>query len=250
MNFSMQTLALPVTAKLADRYPQSLKVVALGDSLVYGFGDPEGGGWVERLRRQWMAVNDGGHVLYNLGIRGDRTFQVRERLGQEFRYRGELRNRVPDLIILSVGINDSARLGRPDGRSFTDFENFQREIHNLLDEAQQMCPVLFVGMVPVDETKMPFLDCFYFNHIDQFRCKEATKSACEARQIPYLDIFDLWMSRGETWRRSRLSSDGLHPNVQGYRSLWEDVANWHPIVQLSRDTEILPTRSVLGVNNT
>ena len=111
-------------------------------------------------------------------------------------------------------------------------EEFQSEISQLLDEAQQMCPVLFVGMVPVDETKMPFLDCFYFNHIDQFRCKEVTKSACEARQIPYLDIFDLWMTRGETWRRSRIGPDGLHPNVQGYRSLWEDVVTWHPIAQL------------------
>ncbi|WP_019502383.1 GDSL-type esterase/lipase family protein [Pseudanabaena sp. PCC 6802] len=233
----MLTLSLPSTARSADRYAQPLKVVALGDSLVYGFGDPEGGGWVERLRRQWMAASDGGHVLYNLGIRGDRTFQVRERLGQEFRYRGELRNRVPDLIILSVGINDSARLGRSDGRSFTDFDDFQGEINNLLDEAKQMCPVLFVGLVPVDETRMPFLDCFYFNHIDQFRYKEATKSACAVRQIPYLDIFDLWMSRGESWWRSRLSSDGLHPNVEGYRSLWEDVTNWHPIAQIDRDYE-------------
>ena len=135
-------------------------------------------------------------------------------------------------MLFRSGINDSPRLGRPDGRSFTHFEEFQSEINQLLDEAQQMCPVLFVGMVPVDETKMPFLDCFYFNHIDQFRCKEVTKSACESRQIPYLDIFDLWMTRGETWRRSRIGPDGLHPNVQGYRSLWEDVVNWHPIAQL------------------
>jgi lysophospholipase L1-like esterase len=234
----MQTLISPAKATLADRYPQPLKVVALGDSLVYGFGDPEGGGWVERLRRQWMATSESGHVLYNLGIRGDRTFQVRERLEQEFRYRGELRNRVPDLTILSVGINDSPRLARPDGRCFTDFADFKREIANLLDEAQQLCPVLFVGMVPVDESKMPFLDCFYFNHTDQYRLKEATKSACEARQIPYLDIFDLWMARGETWRRSRIGPDGLHPNVQGYRSLWEDVVNWHPIAQI--DPLLLP----------
>jgi lysophospholipase L1-like esterase len=245
MNRPAQTLSIPLTTNSGDPYVQPLKVVALGDSLVYGFGDPEGGGWVDRLRRQWMANSDRGHILYNLGIRGDRTFQVRERLGQEFRYRGELRNRVPDLIILSVGINDSPRLGRPDGRSFSDFREFQAEINNLLDEAQQMCPVLFVGMVPVDEIKMPFLDCFYFNHTDQFRYKEATKSACEARQIPYLDIFDLWMSRGEMWWRPRLGADGLHPNVLGYRSLWEDVANWHPIAQLSGGSEEDRTLSLI-----
>ena len=30
------------------------RIVAIGDSLIYGYGDPEGGGWVERLRRRWQ----------------------------------------------------------------------------------------------------------------------------------------------------------------------------------------------------
>ena len=108
----MQTLVKPTLHQHSSRFEQPLKVIALGDSLVYGFGDPVGGGWVERLRRYWMETDD--HILYNLGIRGDRVAQVSERLEQEFRYRGEIRNRVPDLILLSVGVNDTTRLGRPD----------------------------------------------------------------------------------------------------------------------------------------
>ncbi|WP_414753137.1 GDSL-type esterase/lipase family protein [Anabaena sp. CCY 9910] len=208
---------------------QPLKIIALGDSLVYGFGDPEKGGWVEQLRRWWMLPDSSGHVLYNLGVRGDRTQQVAQRLEVEFRHRGELRNRVPDLIILSVGVNDSARLTRLNGRNCTDFALFESEIASLLDQAQQLCPVLFVGMVPVDEAKMPFLNCFYFNHADQYRYKEATRIACNQRQIPYLDIFDQWMARGDTWRNKRLTEDGLHPNTLGYQSLLEDVIHWEPL---------------------
>ncbi|HAC63570.1 MAG TPA: G-D-S-L family lipolytic protein, partial [Cyanothece sp. UBA12306] len=175
----MQTVAKSrINSKLRFK-SQYLKVIALGDSLVYGYGDPVGGGWIERLRRQWMADAQQGHVLYNLGIRGDRVSQVAERLEGEFRYRGELRNQVPDLIILSVGVNDSPRLGRPDGRLFTDFERFKDEIHHLLHQANQLCPVIFVGMVPVDEAKMPFIDCFYYNHFDQYRYKEVTKKICK-----------------------------------------------------------------------
>ena len=211
---------------------QSSRIVALGDSLVYGYGDPVGGGWIERLRRQWMA-QENGHVLYNLGVRGDRTHQVAERLEGEYRYRGELRNRVPDVILLSVGVNDSARLRRPNGRLFTEFETYQQEIENLLDKAQQLCPVYFVGMVPVDEEKMPFINCFYFNHFDQYRYKEVTKKACQSRNIPYLDIFDLGLSRGENYVKSRLINDGLHPNVKGYESLYEDIINWQALQQLT-----------------
>ncbi|MBL1175649.1 GDSL-type esterase/lipase family protein [Pantanalinema sp. GBBB05] len=203
-----------------------LKIVALGDSLIYGFGDPEGGGWVDRLRRSWMHPDSPGHALYNLGVRGDSVRQVAQRLENEFRHRGELRNRVPDLIILSVGVNDSARLARQDGRNFTDFDRFQADLANLLDQAQHLCPVLFVGMVPVNEAKMPFLDCFYYNHADQFRYKEATRLACQQRQIPYLDVFARWMEHGSDWCQTHLLEDGLHPNVLGYQALLDEVLSW------------------------
>ncbi len=227
----MQTVLTPSSMQLSTRptQVQPLKIVALGDSLIYGFGDPEGGGWVERLRRWWMSPDSAGHVLYNLGVRGDRIQQVAQRLEVEFRHRGELRNQVPDLIILAAGVNDSARLGRLNGKNYTDFQVFEQQTAVLLDLAQQLCPVLFVGMVPVDEAKMPFLDCFYFNHADQYRYKEATKLACNQRGIPYLDIFDSWMQRGENWRLKRLTADGLHPNTLGYQSLLEDVIHWNAI---------------------
>ncbi|MGA7932714.1 MAG: GDSL-type esterase/lipase family protein [Kovacikia sp.] len=223
----MQTAA----AFLRSRPPstiQSLKIVALGDSLIYGFGDPVGGGWVERLRRSWMEPHSPGHALYNLGVRGDGVKQVDRRLEDEFRNRGEIRNRQPDLIILSVGVNDSARLSRPDGRNLTNFDEFQTEMDTLLHRAQRLCPVLFIGMVPIDEARMPFLDCLYYNHADQYRYKEATQLACQSAQIPYLDIFSRWLERGEDWCRAQLSQDGLHPNVSGYQALLEEVLQWKP----------------------
>ena len=210
-----------------------LKMIALGDSLVYGYGDPDGGGWVERLRRQWMSVEHHGPVLYNLGIRGNRVIQVLERLEHEFQHRGELRNQVPDHIILSVGVNDSARIQSHQGRSYTDLEQFQHQINTLLNTAQQLCPVLFVGMVPVDETRMPFHGCLYYNHQSQSQYKEVTRIACREHQIPYLDLFQLWLNRGDQWWRSRLCSDGLHPNTLGYQSLLQDVLNWEAMRKIA-----------------
>lgn len=229
-NSQTTTIRLPLVSRHA------LKVVALGDSLVYGFGDPEGGGWVERLRRQWISPESPGHVVYNLGVRGNRAVQVRDRLEHEFRHRGELRNRVPDLIILSVGVNDSARIQSPQGRNYTDFEQFQTVMSSLLDTAQNLCPVLFVGMVPVDETKMPFQGCLYYDLQSQCRYKEATRLACLERNIPYLDIFQHWLERGQMAWKSCLSADGLHPNTMGYKTLLRDVLNWEPIIQMSLST--------------
>lgn len=225
----MQT-AIALAKEHSAHRVQPLKIVAIGDSIIYGFGDPVGGGWVERLRRSWMVPGSLGHAVYNLGIRGDGVKQVSERLESEFRYRGELRNRVPDLLILSVGVNDSARLNRPNGRNFTEFHKFQDEMISLLDRAKRLCPVLFIGMVPVDEAKMPFLDCLYYNHPDQFRYKEATRHACIERQIPYLDVFSDWMHHGATWCQRQVLEDGLHPNVSGYETLLDQVLNWDSFV--------------------
>lgn len=229
----MQTLSAAnvETTRLVHPGTHPLKIVALGDSLIYGFGDPVGGGWIERLRRQWLHPDSSGHVLYNLGIRGDGVIQVAQRWEQEFRTRGELRNRVPDLIILSVGLNDSARLGHKQGRYFTEVEIFQQQLNQLLDRARQLCPVLFIGMVPVDEKQMPFLQCLHYTHADQYLYKEITRQACEEKQIPYLDIFKLWTERGQDWLITQLSADGLHPNVEGYRTILKDVSQWQPFVQ-------------------
>ena len=215
----------------------ALRLVALGDSLVYGYGDREGGGWVERLRRQWMAADS--HVLYNLGVRGDRVEQVLQRLEGEFRRRGELRDRQPDGLILSVGGNDSARLGHWRGRNFTEFARFEDRLAELLDLARTLGPVWFVGMTPADEAQMPFADCLYYTRADRERYNRATAAACQERGIPFLDIAALWERRGELWWQARLSADGLHPNEAGYRALLQDAIEWdafaplmQPVLQL------------------
>ena len=130
------------------------KLVVLGDSGVYGWGDPEHGGWCERLRRHWMGLPQG-PVLYNLGVRGDGLERVAARLPAEVGCRGELRRQIPQGILLAVGLNDSARVGRSDGRHQLDPEGFLFGMQQLLRQAQAIAPVLVLGLTPVDEAVMP-----------------------------------------------------------------------------------------------
>ncbi|PAX52330.1 SGNH/GDSL hydrolase family protein, partial [Brunnivagina elsteri] len=73
MQTVLTTSSMQLSLRSTPTQTQPKKIVALGDSLIYGFGDPDGGGWVERLRRLWMLPDSPGHVVYNLGVRGDRT---------------------------------------------------------------------------------------------------------------------------------------------------------------------------------
>ncbi|MCM1981367.1 GDSL-type esterase/lipase family protein [Lyngbya confervoides BDU141951] len=206
--------------------PPPPKVVAIGDSLTYGYGDPVGGGWVDRLKRDWMSSTPSAPVLYNLGVRGDTIAQIHHRFEFEFQQRGELRHRPPQTLIFSFGVNDSARLGHSRGRHRTPFEAFQGHLGTLLDQACQLAQVLFVGMVPVDERQMPFMDAFFLTQEDQYLYKEATRLACQERQVPYLDVFEIWRQRGADWLVQQLCDDGLHPNSRGYLHLYQDIVHW------------------------
>lgn len=207
------------------------KVVAVGDSLIYGYGDSEGGGWVERLRRESLDPQQPGPIVYNLGVRGDGVTQVAKRLEREFCDRGELRHRTPDLLLLSFGVNDSARTCRPDGRPVTDRAQFIQTLDRLLLQSQRLCPVLFVGMVPVNESAMPFANVLYFSRAEQRYYNQAARQLCEAHQIPYLDLFEQWSQESEAWVHDRLCVDGIHPNSLGYRTILETVRSWQPFVQ-------------------
>jgi len=210
------------------------KVIAVGDSLVYGYGDSEGGGWVERLRLQWMNPETPGPILYNLGVRGDGVVQVAKRLESEFCDRGELRHRTPDVLVLSFGINDSARAGRPNGRSVTDVIHFEQSVDQLLKKAHGLCPVYFVGMVPVNEAAMPFANILHFSQTEQHRYRDITRRLCEAQNIPYLDLFEQWSMQSDEWVRDRLCADGIHPNILGYRTILESVKSWTPLMDAIR----------------
>ena len=107
------------------------KLIVLGDSCVYGWGDPELGGWCERLRCNWMKQPNA-PVVYPLGIRGDGLEKVSMRWRNEWLIRGELRRKFPDGVIIMIGLNDTARVGREDGRQQLDPEAYRYGLKQLL----------------------------------------------------------------------------------------------------------------------
>ena len=224
---SVQTRSKP-----AQAHPK--KVIAIGDSLVYGYGDTEGGGWVERLRLGWMNPEQPGPIFYNLGVRGDGVVQVAKRLEREFCDRGELRHRTPDILVLSVGINDSARVGRSAGRSkgrpVTDIETFAQTLDELLARSRQLCPVFFVGMIPVNEAAMPYANILHFTRSQQAQYRDMTCRLCDAHDVPYLDLLEQWTRESDEWIGDRLCSDGIHPNFLGYRNILASIQSWTPFM--------------------
>jgi lysophospholipase L1-like esterase len=204
------------------------KLIVLGDSGVYGWGDPEEGGWCERLRRHWMGLPDG-PVIYPLGVRGDGLERVAARLEREVHCRGELRRQLPHGILLAVGLNDCARVGRADGRPQLDAEGFLFGLQQLLLQAQRIAPVLVLGLTPVDEAVMPYAEVLWYG-LEQVRRYEALlEEACLEADVPFLPLLNGLLD-DPAWPHW-LCADGLHLNSDGHRQVFERVRHWPALLR-------------------
>jgi lysophospholipase L1-like esterase len=225
---------------MAEAVPR--KLIVLGDSGVYGWGDPEHGGWCERLRRHWMEL-PGGPVLYNLGVRGDGLERLAARLHGEVRCRGELRRQLPQGLLLSIGFNDSARVGRPDGRHQLSGEAFLFGLQQLLRESRAVAPVHVIGFTPVLAEAMPFADVLWYD-LETLRHYEALlEEACLEADVPFLPLLDA-LSADPDWPQW-LCPDGLHLNVEGHRQVYERVRAW-PSLLAWADLQPLRLATPLG----
>jgi lysophospholipase L1-like esterase len=204
------------------------KLVVIGDSGVFGWGDPERGGWCERLRRHWMELPDG-PVLYNLGVRGDGLERVAARLPQEVARRGELRRQTPQGILLAVGLNDTARVGRPDGRHQLAPDAFLFGLQQLLRQASALAPVLVLGLTPVEERAMPFAEVLWYGLETIRRYEGLLEEACLEADVPFLPLLESFLDdpRWSHW----LEPDGLHLNSEGHGQLYERLSRWQALLR-------------------
>jgi len=166
----------------------------------------------------------GGPVLYNLGVRGDGLERVAARLATEVGCRGELRRQQPQGILLGIGLNDTARVGRADGRPQLDAEGFLFGLQQLLHQARAIAPVHVIGLTPVDEAAMPYADVLWYSLTDIRRYEGLLEEACLEADVPFLPLLEGLLADPD-WPQW-LSSDGLHLNSDGHRQVYERMRTW------------------------
>lgn len=179
-----------------------MRICFVGDSMVNGTGDPAYLGWVgrvlqaERKRRSELTG-------YNLGIRRDRSDQIRAR------WRAEVEARLPaefeGRVVLSFGANDAVQnIPPPTTLAHTEA---------ILAEAKARWPVFMVGVAPVDLEGA------------RARCQELDRSIaalCAKLEVPFVSVFDGLMAT-PVWLDEARAGDGAHPAVGGYSRMAEII---------------------------
>ena len=175
-----------------------------GDSITYGASDFEKGGWANRLMMFFERDDIGVH---NLGIGGDRTYDLVDR------FEGECKTRCPDVILFAIGTNDSQYVGSRDNPS-TSLEKFRDNLQWLIDTARKCSGKIgFVGLTKVDESKVaPWDGDNYYDNENVEKYDAVVKDVCEINGLPYLYMFDL-LGMDDL-------EDGLHPNAAGHEKMF------------------------------
>tara|TARA_B100001250_G_C19737300_1_gene761393 strand:- start:482 stop:1126 length:645 start_codon:yes stop_codon:yes gene_type:complete len=202
------------------------QLVVIGDSSVYGWGDHEGGGWCERLRMNWMRIEEA-PVIYQLGIRGDGLERLAKRWKTEWSVRGELRRNLPDGILVSIGLNDTAKIGRSDGRPQLSSEAFRFGLERLLKDMKNISNVWVLGLTAVNEKAMPFSECLWYSNKACIIYERQIEETCIELDIPFLPIHKT-MINYSGWNEL-LDNDGIHLNSKGHIWILNYIINWNSL---------------------
>ena len=190
---------------------EKVNIVILGDSIVYGMGDYQMGGWVNRLKLKLEKREDFYYDVYNLGIPDDTSKDVLKRMTQEITsrfYQGRL------IIIFGVGANDSAQ-------AKLDIETFKENIRGLIYFAKMLTDdIAFVGLPHGVDTYIEgrLSNTAHITDEDFRKFNYALAEVCEdkgARFLPVrrgLDIENLF--------------DGVHPDPEGHEYICNVVYNY------------------------
>lgn len=184
-----------------------MRLIAFGDSLVAGAGDPDHLGWVGRAVAGRRAI-----TLYNLGVRRETSTDIAARWKAEATPR--MTDEEPMRIVFSFGANDSYPVdGAPRVAQAQTLKNAQA----MLTGAAGLCPVLLVGPPPMADPGVSA-------RLEGLN--ENLKLLAARLKVPFIDVFQPLDADG-LWRAEAIAWDGAHPGAGGYQRM-ADLVSAHP----------------------
>lgn len=196
-------------------------ILIFGDSIAAGRGVDKAKSWVSLLTQYLDKKDKHSVLLYNLSIPGQSTNEVLKRFSVEAEARCEKIH--PDdrfTVIFAVGIND-AKCVKTKDNVVTTAESFKKNIKLLINNSRKYTDnLIFIGPTLVNEKKTMPIDTNYFSNKKILEYSSILKKLCIENGISFVDVADDWRQRNY---KIFLTSDGIHPNEQGHKTIYENI---------------------------
>lgn len=191
----------------------SKRICVFSASTTFGFKDFETGGWCGMLKRELMSEDIS---VFNLGISGNDSFDLLARLDVECKTRN------PDCIILSVAGNDT-QFFIDKNQCRVSIEDTQNNFIKLIEQSKKYTEnIVIVGLTKVNEEKInsifiPNKNRYYKNtYIKEY--DQMIQKIAETYNLKFINNLELL--RGDDLE------DGLHPNAQGHKKMFERIKDF------------------------
>ncbi len=199
-----------------------VQIFAIGHSITQGYWDTKGG-WVQRLRthldeKTLENPNKFYFEVYNLGVSGDDTNQLLERIDDEIERRNSKGSKT--VILIQIGANDAIYLTEKD-RIRVSKQDFKKNNHKLIARAKEYADeIIFVndgykeieGEIPWAEGKS-----YTGNKLEEYI--EIQRNVCNERNVHLVDLRSKFTK--EKW--CELLEDGIHPNNEGHEEIYQEI---------------------------
>ncbi|WP_442593886.1 GDSL-type esterase/lipase family protein [Neobacillus sp. D3-1R] len=202
---------------------QNRTIIALGDSLTRGTGDEGGKGYIGYLVEQLQEKTKQKITLQNLGVKGFRSKQLLNQVGQE-----GIKRQVQeaDIIIITIGGNDLFQGGQ------TLLKLNQQNVDKLREQYLVNLKEMIFVLRTANKDATIFFVGLYNPFIDLSQAEVTTKAVRQWNfetselldqfpQTVFVPTFDLFQLKVNDY----LYSDKFHPNAEGYKLIAERVAS-------------------------
>lgn len=192
-------------------------IFIFGDSIPIGRGISSKKSWPVLLSDSFTKLELRDLIIYNLGVPGNTTKLLLERLRVELEVRKPSDNTT---IIFQIGINDSKNIGKL-GSVQLSLSSFEKNIKQIIRIAKKFSKkIIFLGITPVDESLSFQPGVYYFLNNYSKKYDKKLKEICQKNNVVFIDILNSWL---KVDYRKYLLADGIHLNKGGHQILCQLV---------------------------
>ena len=204
LSLASQTLACPNVLDLIDyNCNQKIKIMVTGDSIPAGYGDKIIGGYVTRVKRNFVSRKV---TFPNIGVPGITSARLLRNFKRDINKSSIIkRTKRIDVAIIDVGRNDYWD-GTPPSYTVRNIRRLKKFLKNNLENKYGVAPlVLVAALIPNNRSfQRPFIN------------------AVNKR----LFALENNLVRFDKLNKNLIASDGLHPSPRGYRKMTELFTNF------------------------
>ena len=202
--------------------------IVIGDSIAYGIGDFENGGWTEMFKKYILSKDDSkvcNNYIYIAGFSGATSTDILNRL--EYIFNSFRHVEFKNIVILSIGINDTQEFNGSNKNSIEQYVLNIKRISKYVTE--QGAELVILGLTRIESDNKFFWkpNKYYDNKVISeydrvlqgiLKSDSELKKLYNENKIRYISMEDVLQKDDYI--------DGLHPNEKGHKKIFERIRKY------------------------